>query len=235
MASAMRNSASERSDGVVSRHVSNAVAAACMARSTSARPDSGAVAYCSPSRGRSPAWSAPSAASTRLPLMKFEKAFMVRLYHASATARRSRALHLRSVAMTAAIRTVGVPSEIKTAEHRVAMTPDGVRELERTGSTCSSRPVPATAPRSPTPTTSPPAPTIVPTAEDAWAQEMVVKVKEPMDAELGFLRQDLVAVHVPPPRRLPGRRQGVDRRRDDRPGLRDRAAGERRRCRCWRR
>ena len=32
-----------------------------------------------------------------------------------------------------AITTVGVPKEIKTAEHRVAMTPDGVRELERHG------------------------------------------------------------------------------------------------------
>jgi alanine dehydrogenase len=31
------------------------------------------------------------------------------------------------------IRTVGVPREVKTAEHRVAMTPDGVRELERHG------------------------------------------------------------------------------------------------------
>lgn len=35
--------------------------------------------------------------------------------------------------MTAQITTVGVPREIKTAEHRVAMTPDGVRELERAG------------------------------------------------------------------------------------------------------
>ena len=32
-----------------------------------------------------------------------------------------------------AITTVGVPKEIKTAEHRVAMTPDGVREFERLG------------------------------------------------------------------------------------------------------
>ena len=29
--------------------------------------------------------------------------------------------------------TVGVPKETKTAEHRVALTPDGVRELERHG------------------------------------------------------------------------------------------------------
>ena len=33
----------------------------------------------------------------------------------------------------ASIQTVGVPKEVKTAEHRVAMTPDGVRELERHG------------------------------------------------------------------------------------------------------
>ena len=94
--------------------------------------------------------------------------------------------------MTAAIRTVGVPCEIKTAEHRVAMTPDGVRELERHGidvlvetgagdgaSISNADYVAAGA-------------AIVPTAEDAWAQEMVVKVKEPLDAELGFLRKDLV-------------------------------------------
>ena len=30
-------------------------------------------------------------------------------------------------------RTVGVPKEIKTAEHRIALTPDGVRELDRYG------------------------------------------------------------------------------------------------------
>ena len=44
-ASAMRNSASERSAGVASRQPSNAAAAACIAASTSAADDSGAVAY----------------------------------------------------------------------------------------------------------------------------------------------------------------------------------------------
>ena len=78
MASAMRNSASERSDGVESRHVSNAVAAACMAWSTSSARDSGAVAYSSPVTGSITGVVAPSAAGTRLPLMKFEKASMVR-------------------------------------------------------------------------------------------------------------------------------------------------------------
>ena len=74
--------------------------------------------------------------------------------------------------MRTAIKTVGVPREVKTAEHRVAMTPDGVRELERHGiqvhveagagegaSIADADFVAAGA-------------EIVPTAEDAWAQEI---------------------------------------------------------------
>src|SRR6266508_1239498 len=89
------------------------------------------------------------------------------------------------------IKTVGVPKEIKTAEHRVAMTPDGVRELERHGinvyvetgagegaSISDDDYVAAGA-------------DIVPTATDAWSQEMVIKVKEPKAEEFGFLREDL--------------------------------------------
>ena len=89
------------------------------------------------------------------------------------------------------ITTVGVPKEIKTLEHRVAMTPDGVRELERHGinvyveqgagedasiSDDNYRAAGAD---------------IVPTAEDAWSQQMVVKVKEPKEEEFGFLRSEL--------------------------------------------
>lgn len=97
----------------------------------------------------------------------------------------------RAIGSTAAIRTVGVPREVKTAEHRVAMTPDGVRELERHGidvhveagagagaSIGDADYVAAGA-------------TIVPTAADAWAQQLVVKVKEPMAEEFPFLRGDL--------------------------------------------
>ncbi len=89
------------------------------------------------------------------------------------------------------IGTVGVPREVKTAEHRVAMTPDGVRELERHGievfvetgagegaSITDDDYVAAGA-------------EIVPTAADAWSQQMVVKVKEPKPEEFGFLRPDL--------------------------------------------
>ena len=86
---------------------------------------------------------------------------------------------------------VGVPAETKEGEHRVALTPDGVRELAALGHEVlieagagddSSLPdaeyVAAGA-------------TIV-TADDAWAAELVVKVKEPQPAELGYLRADLV-------------------------------------------
>ena len=92
---------------------------------------------------------------------------------------------------TPAISTVGVPKEVKTAEHRVAMTPDGVRELERAGvevfvetgagegaSITDADYVASGA-------------EIVPTAADAWSQQMVVKVKEPKPEEFGFLRPDL--------------------------------------------
>ena len=87
--------------------------------------------------------------------------------------------------------TVGVPTETKTAEHRVALTPDGVRELERHGvqvfvqrgagedSAIGDAEYEAAGA------------TIVPTAEDAWAQQMVVKVKEPQGDELDLLRADL--------------------------------------------
>ena len=89
------------------------------------------------------------------------------------------------------IRTVGVPKEIKNNEYRVAMTPDGVREFERLGinvfvetgagvgasfSDADYRSAGAE---------------IVPTAADAWAQSMVVKVKEPKEEEFSFLRADL--------------------------------------------
>ncbi len=90
-----------------------------------------------------------------------------------------------------ALRTVGVPKEVKTAEHRVAMTPDGVREFERhgidvfvethAGEGASISDADYTAAGA----------TIVPTAGDAWAQQMVVKVKEPKADEFAFLRPDL--------------------------------------------
>ena len=198
-ASAMRNSASERSEGVASRQPSNASAATCMAASTSAAPDKAAVAYCSPVVGSTTAEVRPSAAGTERPPMKFWNSCMAVCCSTSpaprhASSKRPAVWHIGanySPAMAPVIRTVGVPKEVKTAEHRVAMTPDGVRELERHGinvyveagagegaSISDADYVAAGA-------------DIVPTAADAWSQEMVIKVKEPKEEEFVFLRPDL--------------------------------------------
>ena len=89
------------------------------------------------------------------------------------------------------IRTVGVPREVKTAEHRVAMTPDGVRELERHGISVLVETGAGEGASISDADYIGPAPTSCPTAADAWAQDMVVKVKEPKAEEFGFLRADL--------------------------------------------
>ena len=106
-----------------------------------------------------------------------------------------------------------MPKEIKTNEYRVAMTPDGVREFERLGievfvetgagegasfSDADYRAAGAD---------------IVPTAADAWAQQMVVKVKEPKAEEFGFLRADLTLFTYLHLAAYPERRRGADRRR----------------------
>jgi alanine dehydrogenase len=87
---------------------------------------------------------------------------------------------------------VGVPKELKTAEHRVAITPDGVRELERRGievvietgagigASITDADFVAAGAR------------IAPSAADAWSQPMVIKVKEPLASEFAYLRDDLV-------------------------------------------
>jgi alanine dehydrogenase len=87
--------------------------------------------------------------------------------------------------------TVGVPKEIKTAEHRVALTPDGVRELERAGVAVFVQAGAGADSAIPDTDYVAAGATIVPTAADAWAQQLVVKVKEPQSSELTYLRADL--------------------------------------------
>ena len=87
---------------------------------------------------------------------------------------------------------IGVPKEIKTREYRVGMTPAGVRSLVANGhkvlvektagdgsGIADEQYVRAGA-------------TMVATAADAWAADMVVKVKEPLAAEYEFFRKDLI-------------------------------------------
>lgn len=86
---------------------------------------------------------------------------------------------------------VGVPTEVKDSERRVAVTPDGVRELAShghrvlvqegagLGSSITDAELRAAGAE-------------LVTAESAWSAELVVKVKEPQPEELGYLRDDLV-------------------------------------------
>lgn len=89
--------------------------------------------------------------------------------------------------------TVGVPREVKDGEHRVALTPDGAHELTAHGvpvlvetgagrdSAIGDEEYQAAGA------------VIVADAETVWADaDMILKVKEPQDGELGFLRPGLV-------------------------------------------
>ena len=93
--------------------------------------------------------------------------------------------------MQPAHRTLGVPKETKTLEGRVALTPDGVREFERAGVEVFVETQAGSAASITDAEYAAAGATIVPTAADAWAQSMVVKVKEPTEKEFGFLRPDL--------------------------------------------
>ncbi|UCN16218.1 alanine dehydrogenase [Cellulomonas iranensis] len=86
---------------------------------------------------------------------------------------------------------VGIPRETKNREYRVALTPAGAQHLVAAGhevlvetgagagSAIDDADYAAAGAR------------IVPTAADAWAAELVCKVKEPVAAEYGYLRDDL--------------------------------------------
>src|SRR5687767_3588586 len=87
---------------------------------------------------------------------------------------------------------IGVPREVMEAEHRVALTPAGARELtglghevwvERDAGLGSSLPN-ADYERA--------GARVVDTAAEAWDADLVLKVKEPLEPEFAFLRPDLV-------------------------------------------
>ncbi|MGZ5621000.1 MAG: alanine dehydrogenase, partial [Methylobacter sp.] len=87
---------------------------------------------------------------------------------------------------------IGLPKEIKDNENRVGLTPGSVKALTRRGhqvlvqsgagegSSLSNEEYLAAGAQ------------IVPHAEDVWAADMVVKVKEPIASEYQYLRQDLL-------------------------------------------
>jgi len=87
---------------------------------------------------------------------------------------------------------IGVPKEIKIKENRVACTPAGARMLVQAGHEVLVQKSAGDGSGFPDEQFVQSGAKIVPTAADAWGADMVLKVKEPMEAEYGFLRPGLV-------------------------------------------
>ena len=88
---------------------------------------------------------------------------------------------------------VGVPSEVKNHEYRVACTPAGVHELVRAGHRVLVEQHAGAGSSIPDEDFVAAGATIVPTADETWgAADLVLKVKEPVAEEYHRLRKDLV-------------------------------------------
>ncbi|GAA4624328.1 alanine dehydrogenase [Cellulomonas oligotrophica] len=87
---------------------------------------------------------------------------------------------------------VGVPREVKNREYRVAITPAGVHQLVRAGHEVIVETGAGTGSAITDEAYAAAGATVVPTAADAWAAELVCKVKEPVASEYHHLREDLV-------------------------------------------
>jgi alanine dehydrogenase len=99
---------------------------------------------------------------------------------------------------------IGVPTEIKTREFRVGINPGGVLALTRAGHQVHIQKGAGEGSGIPDAEFKAAGATIVPTAADAWAADMVLKVKEPLEQEYGYFRPGLVLftyLHLAP---LPG-------------------------------
>ncbi len=87
---------------------------------------------------------------------------------------------------------VGVPKEIKTDEYRIALTPAGARQLVQQGHQVWVEQGAGDGSFFPDAQYVAVGAKIVPTAADAWAADMVVKVKEPQAVEYAYMRPELV-------------------------------------------
>ncbi len=87
---------------------------------------------------------------------------------------------------------IGVPREIKADEHRVAITPDGVREVGQYGVSVLIEAGAGTDSSFPDDDYQRAGAEILADAADVWARaQLVCKVKEPQPSEFGFFRPDL--------------------------------------------
>ncbi|MGE6488165.1 alanine dehydrogenase [Paenisporosarcina sp. NPDC076898] len=87
---------------------------------------------------------------------------------------------------------IGVPTEIKNNENRVAMTPAGVVNLSVFGHEVFIEAGAGLGSGFTDEAYADAGATIVATAAEAWSQEMVMKVKEPIASEYGYFREGLI-------------------------------------------
>jgi len=88
---------------------------------------------------------------------------------------------------------IGVPREIKPDEYRVGMTPSGVRTLTLSGHTVLVEKSAGTGSGLPDDAYDAEGAEIIDAPDELWSRaEMVVKVKEPIEAEYRFLREGLI-------------------------------------------
>jgi len=87
---------------------------------------------------------------------------------------------------------IGIPTEVKDHEYRVALTPAGTRALTRAGHEVLVQSGAGVGSGLPDDAYVAAGGRIVPAAEDAWAAELVCKIKEPVASEYHHLRPDQV-------------------------------------------
>ncbi len=86
---------------------------------------------------------------------------------------------------------IGVPTEIKPYESRVGINPGGVAELVRAGHEVRVQSGAGIGAGLPDEVLAGAGARIVPSAEDVWEAELVMKVKEPLESEYRFFRRGL--------------------------------------------
>jgi len=87
---------------------------------------------------------------------------------------------------------IGVPKEIKNNENRVALTPAGVESLVAAGHKVFVQKSAGEGSGFTDAGYTKAGATLVETAAEAWGAEMVMKVKEPVESEFQYFREDLV-------------------------------------------
>jgi alanine dehydrogenase len=87
---------------------------------------------------------------------------------------------------------IGVPTEIKAREHRVGINPGGVLALTRAGHEVLIQKGAGAGSGFTDAELTGAGAKIVPTAADAWAADLVMKVKEPLESEYQYFRPGLI-------------------------------------------